>query len=342
MLKMLAIWICILFRLLPINGQAGETGPERTFIVNGHVLNAMNLRSAYEATSKKGDEDRSWCPQFFIHAAGPLSVAFGGNKEEGDSPWLLDRTLPWSMNGYCSVFERSFTRKWIQVFHNLGNDMAFGGVIEARTKITDRERICLRIRNAGQGMRLADLGKDWWDIKLGSTALVPEQSDKPSLDAVYINGDRSATLLHQNLTINAEPNVSDMKLPGQIPDKVPIPVGIVVAVKDFLDQPFPEARKILHGKDGSLISGLAIDEVKAMAGRSLKLKISFGLDALNMCEMVRLKATNGGFQRQGADIFYRPDKAGTHTLTLEAFCGFHHDGKIDFAERREITVKVDE
>jgi len=58
--------------------------------------------------------------------------------------------------------------------------------------------------------------------------------------------------------------------------------------------------------------------------------------------MIRLRATSGGFQRQGADIFYRADKPGTHTLTLEAFCGFHHDGKIDFAERREIEVTVEE
>jgi len=70
--------------------------------------------------------------------------------------------------------------------------------------------------------------------------------------------------------------------------------------------------------------------------------LSFGIQALQMSELIRLKATSGGFQRQGAEILYRPDEPGTHTLTLEAFCGFQHDGRVNFAERREITVTVEE
>ena len=91
-----------------------------------------------------------------------------------------------------------------------------------------------------------------------------------------------------------------------------------------------------------MIASFSTAQEKLKVGHQAVLGLSFGIDALQVSELIRLKATNGGFQRQGADILYRPDKPGTHTLTLEAFCGFHHDGKIDFAERKEITVEVGE
>jgi len=150
--------------------------------------------------------------------------------------------------------------------------------------------------------------------------------------------DRRAQVCFSNVAVFANPSFCDTETWVH---RIPVPVEVVVAVREFLERPLPSSDRVTNVGEGRLIEGFALAQERVGLRQPLQVNTSFGLDALNMCEIVRLKATNGGFQRIGNDIFYRADEPGEHTLTLEAMCGFHHDGKVDFAERREIKVKVE-
>ena len=293
-------------------------------------------------------ESEMWLSPFFVHATGPM-IGAPLDLPDAQVHWVCTRIFPAREAGksFCSIFERPLTRKWKEIWPHIENDLAVPWV-EVHLNIRDRERVGVQVSTGDRpetaesfkkrGLRSMEISSFGFP-SMGTHAYVPEGKPEGFRECLFMTLDRAAELYFSNVAVFVDPNFSDGEREVR---KIPVPVEVIVAVREFLEQPFPAPDKITNAGKGRLIAGFALAQDKVRPREPVKVGISFGLDALNMCEMIRLKATNGGFQRQGADILYRPDKPGTHTLTLEAFCGFHHDGKIDFAERREIAVTVDE
>jgi len=349
----------ILYAFLVSAGEK-ESG-DNIFQVRGRQLNLQKTQDILKETAPLDDP---WCQTFFVKAMGPLIGKLVSEDKEG-ATWFLARCLAMESSGresgfrrsrgYGLMFERPFTKKWQSVYGRIGTDVTNPWYA---LEVKDRERICISVVNMNSGIKL-DVYKepspdpkdaflvppyDPYGLMSYPFGFVPSGSQIPAADAVFVNADRVATFLQDNLIISAAPNFSDVRNSTDLtnpPNIVTVPVQVAFAMKDFLDQPFPQKERILNSDDSKLIADFTIGQAKVKAGQSGKLNISFGLDALSMCEIIRLKATNGGFQRIGQDIFYRADEPGEHTLTLEAMCGFHHDGKVDFAERREMKVKVE-
>jgi len=349
--------------LLAFSVSAGEKeSGDNMFEVRGRQL---TVETTKEILARMNPFDNSWCQTFFVKAMGPLIGKFISEDKEG-ATWFLARCLPRESSGsgsgfrramiYGLMFERPFTKKWQSVDDHIVTEVTNPWYA---LKVEDRERICISVANMNSGMKL-DAYKDPspdpkeafrfppynpYGLMGHPFCFVPLRSLVPAAEAVFVNADRIARFLQDNLIVSVVPNFSDVKDSLDLtnpPDIVTIPVQVAFAMKDFLDQRFPQKESILNSDDSKLISDFSMSRPKVQPGLAIRLSISFGIDALGMCEMIRLKATNGGFQRQGADILYRSDKPGTHTLTLEAFCGFHPDGKVDFAERRELKVEVKE
>ena len=349
--------------LFTFSVSAGEKeSDDNIFRVRGRQL---TVEKTQEILKRTAPFDNSWCQTFFVKAMGPLIGKLISEDKEG-ATWFLARCLPRESSGrgsgfqrargYGLMFERPFTKKWQSVYDHIGTDVTNPWYA---LEVKDRERICISIANMNSGMKLEAYKEpspdpkeafrvppyDPYGLMSHPFGFVPSGSRIPAADAVFVNADRVAVFLQDNLAISVAPNFSDVKDSADLanpPKIVTVPVRVAFAMKDFLDQPFPQKERILNSDDSKLIADFTIGQAKVKAGQPGKLNISFGLDALSMSEIIRLKATSGGFQRIGNDIFYRADEPGEHTLTLEAMCGFHHDGKVDFAERREIKVKVEE
>jgi len=344
-----AILLPLMATLLMVPVLAAETGGKKTFTIRGRSFHIEKAQTFLDAAKPGQGSDRSWSSTFLVHATGPLLARYVFDPQDR-TEWRITRAFPtrggespvsFGLRAYCITYERPFTKKWVNAFGGRMRDLS----LAMRETPKDRESLYIQLMNRDQGDTLAEVKKRERNGGLGVFAFICDDSQNPALDGIYISADRMALFLHHNLEVKVLPNFSDVKQTTDFyspPDTVPIPVPAAVAVRDFLDQPFPEAGKVVHARTGRLIDQLALDAEELKAGQSGKLNISFGLDALSMCEIIRLKASNGGFQRIGQDIFYQPDAPGEHTLTLEAMCGFHHDGKVDFAERREIKVKVEE
>jgi len=325
-----------------------ETAEKKTFEIRGRSFVVEKTRKVLEAARPGPGTDRSWSRTFYVQATGPLLARYVFDPED-ETKWRITRAFPtrggespvsYGWRAYCVTYERPFTKKWVQVFGGMMRDISLAMPKTPK----DRESLYIQLMNRDRGDTLAEIKKRGSSMGgLGRFALISDDDENPALDSIFINADRVASFRHHNLGVKVLPNFSDVKQTTDFytpPVTLPIPVPVAVAVRDFLEQPFPEADKILHARRGRLIGQFALDAEEVKVGKPVKLVLTFGIDALSMSEMVRLKATNGGFQRQGKDIVYRPDKKGTHKLVVEAFCGFHWDGRIDYAERREIEVVV--
>jgi len=297
------------------------------------VLGKVNARPSPE----------QWPSTFFIHAPGPLDGAL--ITADGGARWQVVRAFrqigPENrtgnvLNGYMVVFEHSPANA--DRSHYTMTDW----VLPLQERV-EKDRIYVQIV-CGTGSA-EDTEGGVRRMEASAFCLTPEDPQLGSSPIVYFNRDLVAMTSCGNAGINIEQNFSGWHdyRDGRIhlPDEPPNPVRAAVAICAFLAQPFPNDEQVLHRNQGRLIAEFDLEQEKVAIGEGVTVSVSFGPDALRMCEIIRLKATNGGFQRIGSDIFYRADAPGEHTLTLEAMCGFHHDGKVDFAERREIKVKVE-
>lgn len=319
-----------------------DATPKTSFKIHGRPYSVSKAWDVLSTVRQEPEYDRSWPSTFFVHAMGPTDGHYFAEEQE-EHRWSIVRVFPrrggeslisYGPRGYAVVFGRPFTKDWRLTAAPV-TDWAL-----SRVEKVQQERVSLLIVNKPKGHTPKQQEQAFRNL---SFCAVPDGSEDPAYDAVYFKGDLWSAFAHHNLRIDVYPNFSDLAgLDYKESTAIPIPVRMAVAVRDFLDQPFPEAGKILHARSGRLIGQFALDAEEVKVGKPVKVVLTFGIDALSMSEMVRLKASNGGFQRQGKDIVYRPDKKGTHKLVVEAFCGFHWDGRIDYAERREIEVVVGE
>jgi len=310
------------------------------FECDGTNFKVADVRSFFE--DAETDEGR-WPSSFFLQVSWPMDGRFLFPGPEDGNSWRIVSSLPSDAEAgrhqrrlFCTIFRRAFTKKWTLTGHPVS--------VKAPPfyeRVEEEERIYVESVLAWSCRSKSDMITDERILTHRQLCATPLDTHDPR-KSIYFSADLIAESWCSNVYLEVRPNFSDYTDARKWPKEVPVPVRICIALRRFLQHPFPHPRDILDAEKGNLIHNFSVAQDKLRSDEPVKLGISFGLDALSMSEIVRLKATNGGFQRQGNDIFYRADVPGEHTLTIEAMCGFHYDGKVDFAERREIKVIVKE
>jgi len=294
---------------------------------------------------------KEWLGVFFVQAAGPRNNDDLGQAGSKESPWRLLRALPYpgdpqslsyGIHGFAVIFDRPLTRKWTNTGFPM-TDFSVAGV----SRNEDREWLVIEIMDGDASWSEEGFIKAFKKDGLSDRVCMPVGKQQASLtEGLYFNADRVARTTVQNISLRVRPNFSDVKSSdefNQTPAQPPILVMAVAAIKEYFEQPFPKPDRIKHnGVRGKLIEDLAVSAEKVRVGQPVRVKISLGTAALLMPEIVRLKASSGGFQRKDGEIFYQSDKPGEVTIALEIMCGGHGNGVFDFAERKEITVVVAE
>jgi len=336
----------MLFLLITIHASMAARGAEPSaptveYELEGQTYVVMPTWKLFREADPRAEHSTGWSKTFLAQLAGPRwSKELGGASTSG-APWVLLGCLPFQepRRGYMIAFERKLTRAWVNMLPM--SDTFSGG----RSVVKDRELLHIQLVDWGRQGTVQSAFESFQRGHLPSMVCSPKRNGKPTpLGSIYFNADRSALTSHHNVNISAQPNFSAVTRSsdfGEIPSAPPLPVVAVAAIVKYIEQPFPNDEQVIHTEKGCLIDRFEMNEPTKINQPSV-VNLSFRVRALHVAEKIRLGASNGGFQRIGQDILYRPDAPGEHTLTLEAMCGFHHDGKVDFAERREIKVKVEE
>jgi len=327
----------------------GAEVPENSsrYVIGGMEYSASLTEEAVRSV-RLAPLSQGWSTIFFLQASGPRWNTELGDIASKTTPWRLVRSLPYfnsgrtlGHRGYSVVFERPLTQEWTNML--TVSDWSIPGVTYTET----HERLIIELLNHHGSWDSDDEAKARDTLATAARMVcLPVHGEHAVLtEGIYFSVDREAASRYYNIGITVKPNFSAVKDSREfysIPRQPPVPVIAAVAVRDYLGRPFPEPGVILNAEGGRLIDSFSANAERVLANDPVRVRIQFATTALQMPEIIRLKASSGGFQRIGNDIFYRADEPGEHTLTLEAMCGFHHDGKVDFAERREIKVKVEE
>lgn len=314
---------------------------ERTFLVwNSSHMQALKN---HFPPAKPQDEDGS---PFYLHVAGSIEGFFPRSPGRGN--WLAVRILPgyrdegrgavgglWDGPWYLNVFERPPRGKHLNYF--TVDDLVTGA--EERV---EKERLYVRF-TVKRDTHEPPL-EEW--MRGSGQILFPKEGREGRVrwdDAVLLFGiDRGARFIYANVLVDLSTNFSDVTESGefaQAPRTATLPLLAACDIRGYLGRVFPD-NKLILGHDRR-IEFFTPETKNFPVGKEVKLHIGFGLDALRLMEVVRLRATSGTFRRDGADVFYKAAKAGRHTLTLEAISGTRWDGKVEYGERRDIEVTVE-
>jgi len=327
-----------------------EVTEPRVLEVDGRRLHVWSLSEYLAKSEVPYGSETPYSPTYFAHVAGIPYGMFPGDPTS-NSFWHPVRTTPirenaapsriGAMRGQSLWFRRPVQKKHATLLQKILGDWAppydeeFGKEERLHLVFLDLEG-CPTSPEISKGINEKYL--------LFRYVAVPVDERLESLsEGILFESDWEATAFCGNIRVIARMNYTDIRdrdrLLQELQTNAPF-LAAVVHAKSFLERPFPTSDKIVYKNETKLIRTFGIEEETLKVGEPVVVDLSFGIQALHMSELIRLKATSGGFQRQGADILYRPDEPGTHILTLEAFCGFQHDGKVNFAERREIEVTV--
>ena len=240
----------------------------------------------------------------------------------------------------CMVFKRPALTKHMNFF-------SVGDQVVPNDTIVEEERLYLTLAIGDRSALPSELRTQFMthpNGPPGRQVCLPEGTDLQSLEGgVFVSADMTASFYHNNALAVIRSNFTDVKDAREYtegPASATAPLEAAVYVRDFLDRAFPEKGRILFS-DGKLIETFDAQKKSLNNGEEIRLQISFGLEALRMTEIVRLRATSGSFRRQGADVFYKAAQPGKQTITLEAISGTHWDGKVDYAEQRQLEITVE-